>query len=402
MKIRLALGSLAACGVAITLGQMNATALPGGGEYDELPSGPDVIVGAIPDVSKYGSVVVGSRTIMAYSFGTTSCNIGTAPLYWYDYDPDGAGPITSADHPVIPQNAYKVRNGRITQIGMSWIKHGFCALQESLCPPCTPFPGGCADQLGVGCSDPYSSGLNGSQGGLGPRSQVNASTGAFPFPVTGMPSAAPTIGRRCQIDADDLNPSMNSGAVYFAEAQYVHRQEATFAGNKNNNASYRKFTVGSLTSGAYAINLTGSTFQQKPAIYGWKDVDPNVLIAVVDGSDGRFYVGYRATDNGNGTWRYEYAVYNLCSDASGGSFQVAVPNGVVISNAGFRDIEYHSGDPYNSIDWTFTQSGGMGTWQCTQTFAANPNANALRWSTMYNFWFDANTAPTIAAGAIGY
>ena len=38
--------------------------------------------------------------------------------------------------------------------------------------------------LGVGCSDPYGSGLNGSQNGLGPRYEVNPHTGVFPYPYT--------------------------------------------------------------------------------------------------------------------------------------------------------------------------------------------------------------------------
>jgi hypothetical protein len=74
---------------------------------------------------------------------------------------------------------------------------------------------------------------------------------------------------------------------------------------------------------------------------------------------------------------------------------------VTLSNVGFRDIPYHSGEPYNSIDWAFGVSAGRATWACTETFAQNPNANALRWSTMYNFWFDASTPPALAAGSIG-
>lgn len=283
---------------------------------------------------------------------------------------------------------------------MSWVKHGFCALQGDLCGTCTPAGSGCPAALGVGCSDPYSSGLNGSQNYLGPRSQINATTGSFPYPVSGVPAAAATIGRRVQINANDLNPALNGGAVYFAEAQYVHPEDAA-AGNGGNNASYRRFNVGSLSGSSYPITFAGATFQQKPAIYGWKDVDPNVLISEIPGPDGKWYVGYRATNNGNGTWRYEYAVFNLNSDSAGGRFSVAVPAGVVLSNTGFRDIAYHSGDPYNSIDWGFGVSGGQATWACTETFTQNSNANALRWSTMYNFWFDANTPPALAPASIG-
>ena len=52
--------------------------------------------------------------------------------------------------------------------------------------------------------------------------------------------------------------------------------------------------------------------------------------------DGRFVIGYRVTDNGNGTWHYEYAVYNLNSDRAGGSFSIPVPAGVTLSNIGFK------------------------------------------------------------------
>ncbi len=396
MKIGLYLGAMLASGLAIGVGQMTATAVPGdGGTQDELLA-PDVIVGAIPDVSKWGSNVVSGTTIMAYSFGSTSCNIGTQQLDWYS---------GTNRHPVIPQNAYRVKNGRFEQIGLSYMKHGFCALQQNLCGTCTPAGGGCPSLLGIGCSDPYSSSLNGSQSDLGPRYEVNVSTGAFP--ATGsttwpaIPSGQGTIGRRVQIVAADLDPAQNAGATYFAECQYVHPQDAT-ANNDNNNASYRKFTVGSLTSGAYTLALTGSTIQQKPAIFGWKDVVPAVLITAVDAADGRFYAGYNVTDNGNGTWHYEYAIQNLNSDAAAASFSIPLPAGVTVTNAGFHDVVYQPGEPYNSINWAITTTGGQIKWACTQTFAQNANANALRWATAYTFWFDASTAPTPGSCTIGY
>ena len=64
---------------------------------------------------------------------------------------------------MIPMNMYrlKVVDGaqRFEQIGQSWMKHGFTALQFDACDfGCTPHPNG--TRLGVGCSDPYSVGLN--------------------------------------------------------------------------------------------------------------------------------------------------------------------------------------------------------------------------------------------------
>ena len=58
-------------------------------------------------------------------------------------------------------------------------------------------------------------------------------------------------------------------------------------------------------------------------------------------------------------------------------------------------MDYHSGEPYVDTDWTITVDNGAGlvSWS-SETYAVNPNANALRWGTMYNFWFDADKEPT--------
>ncbi|MCE2883956.1 MAG: hypothetical protein LW806_03520 [Planctomycetaceae bacterium] len=363
----------------------------GGGGGGGGGLGADVIVGAIPDIAKYGSVVVNGQTIMAYAIGTTSCNIGTAQLEWFA-QPDNR-------HPFIPQNMFRHKDGRLEQIGMSWGKHGFTALQGTLCGACQASSTG--NYLGIGCSDPYSAGLNGGQSGLGTRKEVNAATGIFPGTYnSGMPTAPATIGRRLQVNANDLNPSLNAGASYLVEAQYIHAQDAA-GGNDNNNASWRALTVGSLSSGAYTLTLTGATIQQRAAIEAWPTFNPAVVLANVDvEGDGRFIVGNYAKDNGNGTWRYEYAVFNMNSDRSGRSFSVPIPAGVTVSNAGFRDVAYHSGDPYDLTDWSISTSGGSVTWT-GGTYATNPNGNALRFSTMYNFWFDASTPPQNVAATLG-
>jgi hypothetical protein len=397
MKARFLLGTLATAGLALTAGQMTATAVPGEGGTSDVQAGPDVIVGAIPDVSTYTASTTSGVTTMAYAFGSTSCNIGTSQLGWY---------ANTANHPVIPQNAYRIKNGRIEQIGMSWMKYGFCALQQTLCGPCTAVPGGCPSLLGIGCSDPYSSGLNGGQSGLGPRSRVNPSTGVFPADtqaeIASWGTYSGSIARRVQIKSTDLNPALNSGAVYIAECQYVHPEDAS-NNNDNNNASYRLFTVDALGgNGSYQLKLTGSTFQQKPAIYHYTTVVPTATITTVDAADGRYIVACNVTNNGNGTYRYEYAIHNLNSDRAGASFSVPVPANVTITNAGFKDIAYHSGEAFNGTDWTFSVANGEAKWQCTQTFAQNPNANALRWSTLYNFWFDASVPAASGNASIGH
>jgi len=344
--------------------------------------GPDVIVGDLIDIGEYGKV----GNISAFAIGTTSCNIGNVNVKWI---------ASTNEHPVIGQNLYRLKAGRFEHIGQSWLKHGFTALTQNLCCSCNGVGG---SQLGIGCSDPYGSGLNGSQGNLGPRSEVNAATGLYPYPyVLGSnPQTGNAIYKRLQVRDADLEPTLNSGALYFGEGQYVTRDDATLS-NKNNNASYRRASVtatGTYPNATYALDwASGATTQrQKPAIQAWQDNDPTVQIVNVDvPNDGRFIVAWKVTNPSPGVYHYEYAIQNLTSDRSGQGFIVPI-TGAVISNIGFHDVDYHSGEPYSLTDWAATQAGGNLTWQ-TETFATNPNANALRWGTLYNFRFDATTGP---------
>jgi hypothetical protein len=390
------LSGLALSGLAMCLGQWSATALSADGNHDGgVASGPDVIVGAIPDVARYAPATWNGVEYAAYAIGSTSCNIGTQRLLWI--------PNPDPRHPVIPQNMYRVKDGAIEQIGMSWVKHGFCALQQNLCGPCQSAGWGCPYELGIGCSDPYTASLNGAQGDLKSRGPINPTTGVFqgnyedPTPPQSQPSS---LRERIMVAKADLDPAANSGAVYFAEAQYVHPQDAA-AGNALNNASYRRLLVESPWSNqlGYPLTLTGPTIQLLPAIYAWATVHNDVGLRDYDvPGDGRFTMGFRTWPNQNGTWHYEYAIFNLNSDRCGGSFSIPVPAGVVLSNVGFKSPMYHSGDPYENVPWTATLENGMLTWRCAPH--TNPNANALRWSTMYNFRFDANVAPAAITGEV--
>jgi hypothetical protein len=204
------------------------------------------------------------------------------------------------------------------------------------------------------------------------------------------------------IARSDLDPAQNAGAVFVAECQYIHSQDAA-AGNDDNNASYRLATVGSTWSSSlgYPITLTGPTVQQKPAIFAWQATHSDVSFSLVDvPGDGRFIVGGRAIDQGDGTWRYEYAVYNLNSDRAGGSFSIAIPQGVTISNVGFKAPKYLNGEPYTNAAWTTTEADGMLTFAC-EPYSQTVNGNAIRWSTLYNFRFTANSGPTTATGSLG-
>jgi hypothetical protein len=349
-------------------------------------SGPDLVVGDLTAITRWGTI----GGVTAYSIGTTSCNLGTDPLSFIQ---------ATNQHPVIAQNMYRLKNGRFEQLGMSWLKHGYCALQSNICTTCSPYCTGCCDHLGVGCSDPYSSAANGEQAGLGPRSEVNALTGAFPFPFTTHGQTGDALYKRLRVSNGDLDPGLNAGALYFAEGHYVSSDDAT-AGNGANNASYRRFTVGALQSGGYNLLLAGSTMRTRSAIQAWRDTDAGVaLVDLPIPAEGLFILGWKVSDNGDGTWHFEYAVQNLNSDRSGLSFSVPVPDGVALTNVGFHDVDYHSGEPYTNTDWAATRSAGAITW-ATESYTQNQNASALRWATLYNFRFDANSPPMAGGIAV--
>ncbi len=357
----------------------------------ELP-GADVIVGSLPSIWHWtsGGAVNGMR---AYSVATTSCNIGTQPLDWF------VGP--NVRHPVIGQNMYRLKDGRFQQIGQSWLKHGFCALQQNICSPpnCSPVCGGCCAQLGVGCSDPYSANRNGQFSNLGPKSEINAHLGTN-LGNHAFAAGHPTLRGRIIVPQDELDPAQNPGAVYFVEGHYIAQDDAQFGdlSNDNNNASYRKVNINPTS---YFITGSGATIRERSAIHAWKAEDPNVEITEFDiPGEGHLLLACRVTDNGDGTWRYEYAMQNLNSDRSARAFSIPISPASIITNQGFSDVDYHSGEPYDLTDWVGTEGGGSVTWE-TETFAANPNANALRWSTMYNFWFTANSAPVSGQAEIG-
>ncbi len=359
-------------------------------------SGPDVTVIYIGDTSNYGA----SGGIRGYSIGTTSCNIGTTPVNWCDNLPSGCSGLTAAQHPVIAQNMYRLLDGRFEQIGMSWLKHGFVSTNsdDPSClaghPTCSNPPRG-GNELGVGCTDTYGAGLNGSRP-MGMRSEVNPTTGVFPFPET---QVNPTLIYEQRIKVPEAELAL-PGASYWVEGQYISDNDAV-AGNGFNNASYRLVTVNPTS---FNLSFPGSTIREKTAIQAWKTADAAVETFNEDFCTApveRFEVARKVTVVDVDTWHYEYVVRNLNSDHAAQAFSVDFPDGTPIANLGFNDIDHHSGEPYSTTDWTSAVDGTSGTvsWS-TEDFIANQNANALRWATMFSFWFDADAAPATAVHAV--
>src|SRR5882762_5893026 len=326
-----------------------------GPEAPDLVAGPDVIVGNVQDVAQMGS----AGTQVGLAIGTDSCNNGDQPVDWFA--------LPNTDHPVVPQNLYRMGGGadnteRFEQIGHSWMKHTFEALEDSVCGTCNT--GGCqtGTHLCPGCSDPYVSSLNGSQSSIGSRAWVNPFTGSFPSTANEHGGHSHNgVSHRILVEVDDVTPAGNPGASYFGEAAYISPHEYTWCQshpaecNMFNNFSYRQFSV---TGGPTFFNFSavGSTVRMQPAIQAWAATGATINQVEPDpGNDGIFFVGYKVTGPNAGLWHYEYAIFNMNLDRAVQSFEVVYPFfPPILNNVGFHAPPQ---EPGWTNDGTFNNQG---------------------------------------------
>ncbi|MEQ1764682.1 MAG: hypothetical protein ABL984_16250 [Pyrinomonadaceae bacterium] len=395
-------------------GAVVSDTLPASPNAGTVP-GPDVVVGDLNGLFQPSGTVVGTQVGLAV--GTDSCNFGTVDLNW--------NALPNNDHPVIPQNMYRMSGGansdeRFEQIGQSHVKHGFTALTENICSLGCNGVGG--SRLGSGCSDPYSAGLNAGPN-LGSRAWINPFTGAFPSGGTGPAAYAANNhtghghnqkSHRILTEIADLTPSLNPGATYYAESQYITPHEYTWCQanptqcNMYNNVSYRRYNITSAGS-PFSFSPAASTVRAKPAISAWPGATL-MEFSPEPGVDGIGFVGYKVTNPSAGVWRYEYAVYNQNLDRAIRMFSIPIGSGASVSGIGFHAPPQHPGwafdgtnsdAGYGSAPWTPTQNAVSLSW-ATETLAQNPNANAIRWGTMYNFRFESNRPPQAVNATVGF
>jgi hypothetical protein len=395
---------------SVSMPPMQHTVTP---DRPALVPGPDVIVGDIESVAQPQGGINGN--FVGLGVGTVSCNNGDQPIDWH--------PLPNTTHPVIPQNLYRMSGGadnteRFEQIGQSWMKHAFFALEEFICGTCnTNPPCVTGDQLCPGCADTYDVSLNYNQEGIGSRAWVNPFTGVFPANANNHSGHNHTgTSHRVTVSTSDLIPAQNPGATYFAEADYISPTEYTWCQahpgqcNMYNNVSYRPFTVsGGPTN--FTFGAAGATVRMQPAIQTWAATGATVNQVEPDpGNDGIWFMGYKVTNPSAGVWHYEYALFNMNLDRAIQSFSVPVGAGVNVSNIGFHAPPQEPAWPndgtfnnqgYSSTPWTVDQSSGSLSWS-TQTSAQNQNANAIRFGTLYNFRFDADQPPQTVNATVGF
>jgi hypothetical protein len=351
--------------------------------------GPDLTICALDSLAQFAR----DGNVAGLALSTTSWNVGNQRLDWYRYP--------SWRHPVIARNLYRVSEDKIEQVGEGAVKHGFFALSDGQCGSgCTDHTDG--TQLGVGCTDTYNAFTTADQGSLAPRYEVNPWTGFFD------PLKSHLKSHHSHNPAEHLlrvhDSDLDFDSTYVVEAYYVQYQDA----NPMNNSAWKPVRVVSgKPGGEWKFEMTPEEVAPNIgfAIDSWHGAQRSV-VAEDDppqkghSPDGRLLVASKVKDLGNGSWRYEYAVYNVDMDRAMKSLTIPVPKEVRVWNITFHAAE-HEADELNIEDGVQTDNAPWNTERLPDSVTWRTSSNPLRWGTLYNFGFTADAGPRNVAAGFG-
>lgn len=319
------------------------------------------------------------------TMSTTSCNVGTQNIPW-------AAPM-NVQHPVIAMNLYRMKDGKFEQVGMSWLKHGFFATNSPGCGTCQ-HPG-TGSLLGPGCSDTYGTGNNSDRDFLGGRDEVNPFTGVWTCTNSYFSNyqndcndrrsslpALDAVAHRLDVADSDL---ANAGATYVYEAYYINTNET----DKYNQIASRRANI-TRPATSFVIQELDSQQTLGPAINRWGDM----RATATPRTEGDVIVAVKVTDLGAGMYRYDYALYNHDLDRQVREFSIPVPAGAIVQNMEFRDIDSNA-----TNQWAATYADEKVQFS-TGVFGSS-TANPLKYSSVFNFRFDTNAAPSQGTVKLG-
>ncbi|MEO7734554.1 MAG: hypothetical protein ABIY55_26600, partial [Kofleriaceae bacterium] len=331
---------------------------------------------------------VGDRVVITPS--AVLKNVGTANVPWQAKFSGVFPPYNTDQHPFLVWALFRESGGFFEPIAYSDVKHAFLTINSNCAP------GSCTigSVLGLGCEDVYGVSTNG--GHLGPRSEILPHAGTWAhcdFPAPDTASHFDQVAPFCSADnngggetalthratASDAELSV-AGANYYFTAWYVVRDDV----NIFNSMGWRRIVP--FRSGSTWSFLLGTTFKQGSILDAF--VDPAHQTATrsnatfEDKAAGAVQVAATATDLGNGSFRYVYALMNHDFDPKLGSFSIPVDDSATIENLRFSD-----GDSDAANDWTVVLGSGRATW--------SPPASSARleWGTALTISFVANAAP---------
>jgi hypothetical protein len=190
------------------------------------------------------------------------------------------------------------------------------------------------------------------------------------------------LEHRLRVLDDELD---DADATYYYEGYYV------VAGDQNryNNVAWRTCSP-SWTGSAWNVATTGGRVEG-PIINNWGDS----RITLAASGDGDIIVGVDVTPLGGDVHHYEYAIYNLDSHREVRSLAMDAGASANVRNFAFHDVDHDANN-----DWSIVYAAGVLTFS-TETFAQNPNANSIKYGSLFNFAFDADGPPQLSQKRIG-
>jgi hypothetical protein len=313
-------------------------------------------------------------------------NIGTADVAWYDKFSGSFPPYNTDQHPYLNWFVYREIDGRFEQIALSGIKHAFFTINTNCA-----CPGG--HVLGLGCEDVYGIGNNDSSSDLGPRDELNASTGVWencgsyfdPKPCSGsqQQSSNATGQNRLKVFKNDLG-DVNNTSVYFS-SWYVIRDDIDIF----NSMGYRSINPVD-NGGSWSLTPLG-TFKNGPALDNY--VPKNSITATqssqtINHNDGHYTVAVKVADLGNGLYRYNYAVENYDFDPRFLNFHIALPAEAQLSDTYFNDPDHNIAN-----DWQFTRTNDV-------LNIIGSVSNEQDWGMLFSFSYTTDSAPELGVVSI--
>ncbi|HWT16774.1 MAG TPA: hypothetical protein VN581_13435 [Patescibacteria group bacterium] len=327
--------------------------------------------------------------LVAISPSATLKNVGTANVPWYAKFTGTFPPYGNDQHPYLIWGIYRIKDGRIEQIGASAVKHAFLTTNTGCdAGACTGSgaPGGSGHILGLGCQDTYSQGNNNSTGALSFRSEIQSALGLWNHTGSHFDQNGDGIQDHSGVGETFLDHGANvleadlqtADSSYYLDAWYVVRDDIDIF----NTMGWRQITPS--FNGAIWTFATPTPLVNGPAVNAWVSdtaPSPGTRNTLLTQPDGHLRVVVSTTDLGGGLTRYEYAVVNHDFDRQIGTFSIPT-GGATLSDLYFHDIDRDAGS-----DWTATQDASAITW------TKPANAEGLDWGTLYNFGFTATTPP---------
>jgi hypothetical protein len=321
--------------------------------------------------------VAGDR--VAFAPSAQLKNIGAYDMRWqWAIAPTGSNGPLIGPHPLLVMNAYRLREGRLEQIGRSDAKHAWNSVNQGC-----GCPGG--QVMYQNCSDVYGVSNNANQFYFGPRAEVTAHSGAWSSlgshfdasPVDDFRNHFDNSGDHAAFDHRLSAPEAllaDTNDLYWVEAWYITGLDT----NVYNNIAYRRMAprlVGSLWSfSATNVMVNG------PAIDAWVPrgaFTANARHEVIDTGEGRVHLAARVTRRPSGAFRYDYSVFNM--DFDRGIQTLDLPVSGAVTNLWFSDGDLDSGN-----NWPAQPAAGRLAWQ---------GANPLGWGTLMSFSLESPHPP---------